>query len=218
MNRIFLLVFFCAVCLRHTAQNDSASQKKWAHELGLSLYDQSLNGGDFYSGYRRTLSNYAFSGIYLKFYARQNVIRTSLAYQQQILLRQRFFSNTSHVISSNGWQLALGYQRMLGKKSTALYVFADLNYKYMRTLRATANSYLYLDYYPQSRLNYNYSSLYSIGPGIGIRIQLNKYLLLSFESASQFYYSTEFDNGLMQRHEVIGINIKTLNCSLGLKF
>ncbi|MEO6305092.1 MAG: hypothetical protein ABIP51_18180 [Bacteroidia bacterium] len=211
----YFLFLFCAISLfttKYTAQTDSSKTKKWARELGLNIYGLSINGGDYYTNYKTTANNYACSGLNVKFYNKRNVIRTSFDYLQQIIVNSRFFNLQNNLISSKGIQLSVGYQRMLSKKSTSLFVFTDISYKHANELRNIPSSYASWDYYYRNQLTLVTSSVYSVSQGIGIRIKLRKNLLLTLESATQFYYSKE------NRYLMEGINIKAMNGSIGFKF
>ena len=45
-----------------------------------------------------------------------------------------------------------------------------------------------------------------------------KKIILTLESSAQFFYEKEYSSDVPEKHKVIGINIKPMNCSIGFKF
>ena len=214
MKQVFL--FFYTIILfggEINAQSDSiANTKKWNQELGLNIYSLAINGGDFFTYYKRTASNFAFSGLNVKFYKKQNAFRLSFDHLQQIIFINGLFGSRNNLVSSRGVQFSAGYQRMFSKKKTSLFAFIDISYKSAKELRDIHSSYSHVEYYYfGSSLTWVYSSVYAASPGIGIRMNLKRNILLTLDSGAQFYYSRE--NTFLMR----GISIKPLNVGLGFK-
>ncbi|MBA3682211.1 MAG: hypothetical protein H0W73_13790 [Bacteroidetes bacterium] len=220
MKRISLLLYaLILITGEFKAQTDSINKpKKWSRELAINIYGLSITGGDYYTNYERTANNYAFSGLNMKFYNKKNAVRASFDYLQQIIANRRLYRTPNNLISSRGVQLSVGYQRMLGKKNPGLYVFTDLSYKHANDIRTMPSYYPYWDYYYGNTLSRITSVVYAVSPGIGIHIKLKKNIMLTLESAAQFYYSTERSTEISGKYKIKGIAAKPLNCAFGFKF
>ena len=225
LQRIILTYALTFLLSSHfSAQTDSSSTKKaknGGYELGMNLYTLGVNGGDFYSGYKHKLDNFVFNGLYLKIYFHKNVWRFSGNYFQKLInLQDRTDSKDPSLLSSKSLQLTMGYQRMLGKGKHRItpYLSMDLAYDLKKELRMLDTPFSLYDDYIGNVNSFTTTSLFSLSPGVGLRISLGKNLTLNLESNVQFFYGLERSNYQPETNKMVGLTIHPLQCGLGFQF
>lgn len=197
-----------------TAQTDSSQahhKRKKVYEMGIDLYALTLRPGDYYSGYKTMRDNQIFSGIYLKCFRGQYAMRFGVDYSQRTFSSDQW----SHATSLD---LKVGYQRMLGKRRLAAYVFADLEFSHMKREAYGAPYYsIFADYY-----NPYYTIISNTGclnPGLGLRWKLGKLVVLNLESGVQLYYSSESGSAFSyDKNTSVGMNVRVAKLNLGFTF
>lgn len=219
-----LLVFLMFGMGSFFAQTDTTGaiakrdKRKTTYEMGMNITSLTLRAGDFYSQYYKQLDNQIFSGLYLKCFRRQNAMRFSIDYSQRNVYARKQPSGDVNRIKS--LELKIGYQRMLGKRKLAAYVFADLEYNYIRR-QGLWNGGFYpnnFDYFSNGSYDFSNNFLCA-SPGFGLRWKVAKSIVLNAESGAQFFYVREnnADNAL-QKNTSLGINAKILKISIGFTF
>lgn len=225
MKTLYAFTLALALCLsvdRLQAQQDSISKtsgttKKWRYEFGLNVYTLNMRAGDYYSQYKRVFDNYAASGLYVKYYHGKSAIRSSVDYLQKMIFEGYRVKDKN--ISFKTLQLAVGYQRHFGNKKVMPYVFTDLAFSRSRELQVYPYGPLYLpmQYYYTGPVSIR-STSYSAIPGLGLRINIRKHIILNFETAVEFFYMKAGDSYQVRSYKMYGINAKPFKCSFGFLF
>lgn len=220
---LILMILFALSAYEGRGQNDSLSRpeasKAYSREIGFNAYSLTVRGGDFYSGYKHLIDNYAASGLYFKRYWGQNGLRFAADYLQKISNQKDFFEERDKAISFRSLQLKVGYQRLLGGKRWSPYFFADLAFTQSnQLLRSIYDGGIYYNnnlMYP-SYSNYftRKTAMLSASPGLGLRIRLKQQLRLNLEAGAQFFYMRERSS----HYTSVGINANPFSCSLGFTF
>lgn len=232
MKTLHAFALALALCLSADAlqaQQDSipktsVATKKWRYEFGLNVYTLNMRGGDYYSRYKRVFDNYAASGLYARYYHGKSAIRTSVDYLQKMIFEGYRAKDNS--ISFKTLQLAVGYQRHFGNKKVMPYVFTDLAFSRSRELQSYpynpyylpyGSLYLPAQYYGTSAVSIR-SSSYSATPGLGLRLNIRKHIILNFETAVEFFYMKAGDSYQARSYKMYGIHAKPFRCSFGFLF
>jgi len=228
---VLLLMFLSGICFAQkdtTVALQNPAKAKIIYEMGINLYGLTVRAGDYYTQYTNVLDNQIFSGLYFKLFKGKNVLRAALDYSQRSAYygKQPFSTNSGNSRGQlKSMEIKVGYQRMLGKRRFAPYVFSDLEYNYFWQ-PAPAQQ----DFYPMySSYSYNYiyyryytlsGSFFCVTPGFGLRWNIAKCVVLNFETGAQFFYSHErSSNNFEPNHfKSAGINAKPAKVSIGFTF
>lgn len=231
-NSKHLYLIILVMCsLSALSQKDSSSStpsnsnNPIRFELGTFVYGLTLRPGEFTTRYNMVWDNQAFSGIYYKRYHGKNAFRTSAEFSRRTVYfgSNNFPRNAYYRGELASLELKLGYQRMLGDKKFAPYLFADAEYSYFRPILQPVyypyytSSMIVPDYYYQQHYTLG-GSFFSISPGFGVRWSVFQHLFINAEASAQLFISRERANYYYESFSSIGINAKPLKLSIGYSF
>jgi len=201
--------------------NSNLSKKKNYCEGGINIYrlDHPIYSYylQYYDEYKKLENNF-FRGINFKYYFGKNAFRCNFDYYKEVV-HVSYDESFKEGVSKTGI-LNVGYQRLLRKARFSPYVFTDLSYAYSEENGMRAG-YIYLFNYIgyQNRTYHLKTSSFGISPGLGLRYNPVKSIVLGVETNILYSFSFQRDvKGDKKTYESRRLIANPVQATLGFIF
>lgn len=190
---LFGILVICRLGIAQQGMPEVKNTNEKTLEIGTNVYSVNLTTG-FYSYLpTKRITHYFIPGLYFRYVKSGNAFRTSFSFLQSST-NYNYSSGEAYGYNYNisrGAEVKLGYQRMLGKKRVSPYLCIDAAYSFTRS-KGMYSSFGCFGYIGERRFLVEKSAI-KINPGLGIRWQMKKSIVVTLETAIDFFYTRERD-------------------------
>lgn len=203
MKTTFIIFFSLPlIAFGQTSQLDNQPTKeKLNYEFGFNLYSLTgLHKNSINNKINYKLDNHFFSGLFLKYYLKQNIIRLSIDYYQNLINEEwksdPWYSTTKGEYRAG--EIKIGYERQLSKKKLVPFIHTDFCYNYSQS-NGLSTVYGDIVWFTDKPFLIKKNE-FSLSAGLGLKYYVSKNIILTYEFNAQSGYEYIREDGSSYRN------------------